>query len=136
MLLQYDDRTSMQYSVESRVPYLDYKFIEYVMSIPSKLKIKNGINKYILRESLKDIIPTSIYNRKTKLGYATDQLVWSKSELKKDMIARIKSACFNYSFINENKINYLTTNIDKPEFNSICWRIAIFDIWAQRYDAV
>ena len=136
MLLQYDDRTSMRYSVESRVPYLDYKFIEYVMSISSLFKINNGVNKYILRRSLKDIIPTSIYNRKTKLGYATDQLAWSKSELKKDMIARIKTACFNYSFINENKINYLLTNFEKQDFNSICWRIVIFDIWAKRYGAV
>ena len=126
----------MRYSVESRVPYLDYKFVENVMSISSVLKINNGIDKYILRQSLKDIIPTSIYNRKTKLGYATDQLTWSKSELKKDMIARVESACFNYSFINENKINYLLTNFEKQDFNSICWRIAIFDIWAQRYGAV
>jgi len=136
MLLQYDDRTSMRYSVESRVPYLDYKFVENVMSISSLLKINNGVNKYILRQSLKDIIPNNIYNRRTKLGYATDQLAWSKLELKKEMIDRIKSACYNYSFINENKINYLLTNYEKPGFNSICWRIVIFDIWAQRYGVV
>ena len=136
MLLQYDDRTSMRFSIESRVPYLDYRFVEYVMSIPSELKINSGINKYILREALKDIIPMSVYTRRTKLGYATDQISWSRSKLKEQMIDRIKASFFNYSFIDENKVNYLLKNFDKPDFNSICWRIIIFDIWAKKFGLI
>ena len=135
MLLQYEDRTSMRYSVESRVPYLDYKFVEYVMSIPSVLKINNGINKYILRESLRTIIPKSIYNRRSKLGYATDQKSWAESKLINDMKQRILVACSRYPFLND-RAKYLISNIQNPDINSICWRIVIFDIWAQRYGAV
>ena len=75
----------------------------------------------------------SIYTRRTKLGYATDQISWSRSKLKEQMIDRIKASFFNYSFIDENKVNYLLKNFDKPDFNSICWRIIIFDIWAKKY---
>ena len=135
MLLQYEDRTSMRYSVESRVPYLDYKFVEYVMSIPSVLKINNGINKYILRESLRTIIPKSIYNRRSKLGYATDQKSWAESKLINDMKQRILVACSRYPFLND-RAKYLISNIQNPDINSICWRIVIFDIWAKRYGAV
>ena len=135
MLLQYEDRTSMRYSIESRVPYLDYNFIEYVMSIPSGLKINNGTDKYILRESLKTLIPKSIYNRRSKLGYATNQKSWAESKLLENFRERLNFACETYPFL-KNRADYLIRNIQQPNINSICWRIIIFDIWAKKYGVI
>ena len=77
MLLQYDDRTSMRYSVESRVPYLDYELVEFVLSLPPEMKVRGGLNKFILRESVRDILPHKIYQRKSKLGYGTAAFQWA-----------------------------------------------------------
>jgi len=132
MLLQYEDRTSMRYSIESRVPYLDYNFVEFVMSIPSRLKINNGVNKYILRESLNTIMPKSIYNRISKLGYASNQKSWAESELLDIIRERLIHACATYPFL-KNRADYLINNIQHPDINSISWRIIIFDIWAKKY---
>ena len=110
MLLQYEDRTSMRYSIESRVPYLDYNFVEFVMSIPSRLKINNGVNKYILRESLNTIMPKSIYNRISKLGYASNQKSWAESELLDIIRERLIHACATYPFL-KNRADYLINNI-------------------------
>jgi len=64
-LLKYEDRNSMRFSIESRTPFADdINLIEYMFKIPSAYKIHNGWSKYILRQSMKDILPKQILNRK------------------------------------------------------------------------
>ena len=65
-MLERQDKTSMAWGVETRVPFLDHRLVEYVVNIPSKLKIKNDIEKYILKESFRNIIPSEIIDRKKK----------------------------------------------------------------------
>ncbi len=57
------DKIEMGYSVEGRVPFLDQKMVSFNMKLPQELKIKNYVEKYILREAVKDIIPEKLYNR-------------------------------------------------------------------------
>ena len=57
----------MSYSVEVRLPFLDYKLVDYANSLPIDFKVKNDIGKYILRESVKDILPNEIYESKNKM---------------------------------------------------------------------
>lgn len=80
-LLHYEDRNGMAFSLESRVPYLDYRLVDYVMSIPAIYKIYNGWSKYIFRIAVKDILPEMIQWRKDKLGFTTPEKKWlSKDE--------------------------------------------------------
>lgn len=77
-LLQYEDRNSMAFSLESRVPFLDYRFVEFVFSLPMSNKIKDGWTKYLLRKSMKGILPEKIRCRKDKMGFITPQDIWLK----------------------------------------------------------
>lgn len=77
-LLRYEDLNSMRWSIEARVPFTDYRLIEYMMRIPSIYKIHNGWNKWILRLSLKKILPKEILWRKDKLGFPTPEKEWMK----------------------------------------------------------
>lgn len=70
LLLMRVDKMSMGVSLESRVPFLDHKFVELTMGIPQKMKIKGGITKYILKEAVRGIIPDEVINRK-KSGFAS-----------------------------------------------------------------
>jgi asparagine synthase (glutamine-hydrolysing) len=70
-LLHYADLNSMHFSIESRVPFLDHRLVEFMFKIPDDYKIKGGITKYILRESCKDVLPEQIYERKDKKGFVT-----------------------------------------------------------------
>ncbi len=70
-LLHYEDRNSMAFSIESRVPFLDHRLIEFAFSLPTSDKISAGITKRILRESMKGIIPEEVYNRRDKKGFVT-----------------------------------------------------------------
>lgn len=71
VLLHFEDRNSMAHSVESRVPFLDYKLLEFAVSIPTEQKIHGTLTKVILREAMKDYLPEEIYNRTDKIGFST-----------------------------------------------------------------
>ncbi|OQY37024.1 MAG: asparagine synthase (glutamine-hydrolyzing), partial [Candidatus Cloacimonetes bacterium 4572_65] len=63
-LLHFEDRNSMAFSIESRVPFLDYKLVEFAYSLPSEYKIKGATGKRVHRIGLSDVVPEEIYNRK------------------------------------------------------------------------
>lgn len=77
-LLRYEDRNSMAFSIESRVPFLDHKLVEYTLALPLQSLSHKGYSKYILRSATADILPSSIAWRKDKKGFITPQGQWQK----------------------------------------------------------
>lgn len=75
------DRASMFYSLETRVPMLDYNIVEYALNIDESLKIKNGESKYILKQVLYDYVPVEFFNR-PKWGFSIPLSQWLKNDLK------------------------------------------------------
>jgi asparagine synthase (glutamine-hydrolysing) len=72
-LLRYEDRNSMRFSIESRVPFLEPDLISFICQLPPEYKFKNGYTKYILRESFKSELPKEILWQKNKLGFAAPE---------------------------------------------------------------
>jgi asparagine synthase (glutamine-hydrolysing) len=75
-LLRYEDRNSMRWSIESRVPFLDYRLVELAAGLPSYEKIKDGETKHILRKAMEGLVPGSILQRRDKVGFATPDELW------------------------------------------------------------
>jgi asparagine synthase (glutamine-hydrolysing) len=76
-LLRWEDRCSMHYSIESRTPFSDdINLITSAFVFPANYKIKNGWSKYILRESIKGLVPESIRLRTDKKGFSIPQNKW------------------------------------------------------------
>lgn len=75
-LLRYEDRNSMAFGVESRLPYLDARLVDFVVSLPIEVKFRKGYLKYLLRESCKDILPENIIWRYNKMGFESPQKLW------------------------------------------------------------
>jgi asparagine synthase (glutamine-hydrolysing) len=76
-LLRWEDRCSMHYSIESRTPFSDdINLITSAFLFPANYKIRNGWSKYILRESIKGLVPESIRLRKDKKGFSIPQNKW------------------------------------------------------------
>ena len=73
--LRADDRSSMAFHVEARHPFLDYRLVDFCFSLPDDMKIKNGWQKYLMRETLSQM-PEAIRYRKDKKGYTTPQDKW------------------------------------------------------------
>lgn len=75
-LLRYEDRNSMAFSIESRVPFLDHRLVETILAMPESEKMQNGWTKYPVRRYLDGKVPDAITWRKDKLGFVTPQSDW------------------------------------------------------------
>jgi asparagine synthase (glutamine-hydrolysing) len=75
--LKCEDRCSMAFGIESRVPFADdVELVDYIFSVQGNKKIKNGVSKYLLREATKNYIPEKIYKRTDKVGFETPVEKW------------------------------------------------------------
>ncbi len=68
-LLRYEDRNSMGCSVESRLPFVDYRVVEFGLALPEEVKLRQGYGKWIVREAMKGRIPDSIRTARWKRGF-------------------------------------------------------------------
>src|SRR5207244_9636112 len=60
LLLRYEDRNSMAHSIESRLPFMDYRVVEMGIALPAALKLRNGFGKWTIREAMKGQVPEAI----------------------------------------------------------------------------
>ncbi|MBK8628517.1 MAG: hypothetical protein IPN86_24090 [Saprospiraceae bacterium] len=127
-LLHYEDRNSMAFSIESRVPFLDHRIVELAFSLPLHYKIKNGYTKWILREAMKESLPEKIFLRKDKIGFVTPgEVKWLRNELK-----YLVDTNFNdIPNLNSNKAKKITKSfMEGDNSNSkLIWRLANMQKW-------
>lgn len=131
-LLRYEDRNSMAFSVESRVPYLDHRVVEKTLTLNNKYKIRHGVRKFILREAFKNILPRMIYKRYDKIGAATPQKSWTHEHY--DDFSRLLSEAEvildGHLIKRELFTSFKTANraLSKADI-ALAWRIILFSRW-------
>ena len=81
-LLHYGDRVSMAHSIESRMPFLDYRLAEFLASVPACYKMHDGWTKYIARLAFDGLLPDEICWRKDKMGWPVPEKIWMGGPLK------------------------------------------------------
>jgi len=129
------DRMSMANSLEARVPFLDYRFIELISSIPGNLKLKGIKTKWILKQSMLDILPKEILVR-GKEGFSIPIKNWLQNELKPMMMDilspdRIKrEGYFNSQYIESLKNEHLK-GIENHSHR--IWALMMFEMWQDRF---
>jgi asparagine synthase (glutamine-hydrolysing) len=98
MLLRMEDRSSMAFSLEARVPLLDHHVVEYGLSLPDHLKVRNGWSKYAVREAMSGAMPEVVRQRKTKLGFAAPDRYWLAGDLRPQVTELINGSlrCAKY----------------------------------------
>ena len=85
-LLRYADRNSMAHSREVRLPFLSHELVEFVFTLPSSFKIREGWTKWLLRQSMKQQLPAEIVWRKDKVGFEPPQKKWMQNPGLQEMI--------------------------------------------------
>jgi asparagine synthase (glutamine-hydrolysing) len=81
-LLRHEDRNSMAHSIETRLPFLDYRLVEFLVKCPPSFKLRHGWSKWILREALEGTLPDKVRLRKSKLGFNAPEGDWLRSGLR------------------------------------------------------
>jgi len=136
-LLKWDDRNSMWFSLESRVPFLDYRLVEKTLATSSDFKIKKGMTKYILREALTGILPEKIRLRVNKIGFETPQDEWFRTDPWPGIIEEL---LLSDSFKSRNLIkpevaiaNYKMHLARKTNCGSEIWKWMHLELWFREF---
>ncbi|MEU5547667.1 asparagine synthase (glutamine-hydrolyzing) [Streptomyces sioyaensis] len=75
-LLRYEDRNTMRFSLEGRVPFLNHRLLRYLFSLDDEALVKEGWNKRVLRDAVRGRLPKEITDRRNKIGFTTPERDW------------------------------------------------------------
>ena len=132
-LLVKEDRATMANSIEGRMPFLDYELVNYVNSLSSSLKLKGKCGKYLLKQTLKGILPDEILFRQKK-GFGVPLKYYYKKELKKyteDIIFGFSS----YDYYDKNVFKKLWDRHQKglSDYSHVFWNLIMFNKWYEKH---
>ncbi len=129
------DIASMANSLEARSPLLDHRFMEYVASIPSGLKLKGNVTKYIFKKAVKNILPDEIINR-PKMGFGVPIDHWFRNELKEmayDILLG-KRAVERGHFRKETVQTLLDEHSSgKAHWHYLLWNLLMLELWYREF---
>jgi len=128
LLLMRVDKMSMGVSLEGRVPFLDHKFVELAMSIPTSIKTKNKENKYILKKSVRGLIPDKIIDRK-KQGFGVPLYEWYFDKLGEKTRNELNMLCDQTDFFDRIEVTRLIEQRNGP----LIWYLLNFAMWWKAY---
>ena len=129
------DRASMYSSLEVRAPFLDYKVVEFINSLPRNYKLKGMKGKYLLKALMRNKLPQFIIDRPKK-GFGIPLSYWLRNDLKPlcdDLLsdnALSKHHLFNSTFVKKLKEDHYSK---KANNRKLLWNLMIFQMWYNRY---
>jgi len=129
------DRATMSVSIEGREPMLDHRLVEFLAQVPASLKVKDNVNKYILKTIVHKYIPPSLMDR-PKRPFIAPLQEWFRDELREQMQYYLapdrlnKTGLFNAPHVQQLLDRFLTSgNISHQKL----WNILIFQLWYNRW---
>ncbi len=136
MLLHWEDRNSMAHSVEARVPFLDYRLVEFNLSLPDKFKLHGGVTKVILRDAMKGILPEKIRMRMDKLGFVTPESIWATQSAPETFRAKLQEAVdLSNGIVKPEILDYFERAITgEKTFDFVIWRALCFGAWIKAFN--
>jgi asparagine synthase (glutamine-hydrolysing) len=130
LLLMRVDKMSMGVSLEGRVPFLDHKFVELALGIPSALKTKNGQLKYILKKAVRGVIPDEIIDRK-KQGFGVPVYEWFFGALGERTRRELDEFCGETDFLDRRAVTSLIEHHQGPQL----WYLLNLALWWKHFIA-
>jgi asparagine synthase (glutamine-hydrolysing) len=129
------DRATMSVSLEGREPMLDHRVIEFLSQLPSSFKIRNGVNKYLLKEIVHRYIPRELMER-PKRPFIAPLMVWFREDLKEQLRYYLDERCLSVTgvfaaapivrlrdaYLEGKKVNYQKL-----------WQVLMFQLWYDRW---
>lgn len=136
-LLKWEDRNSMWFSLEARVPFLDHRLVEKTLAMDKQEMIYKGMTKTISREAVKGIVPEKIRLRKDKIGFGTPQDEWFRMPQFNKIIKEILSPG---NYITDHLIDpihaaklYLAHSKGKTNISKEIWKWIHLEMWHREF---
>jgi asparagine synthase (glutamine-hydrolysing) len=134
-LLRYEDRNSMAFSIESRVPFLVPAIASFLLSLPEEYLIdENGASKRVFRDAMRGLVPDMILDRRDKVGFATPERAWLlalgpwvDSVLSSDALAAVPP-------LHESTVRrqWREIAVGRRRFDARVWRWCNLIVWSQK----
>ncbi|MBM3453656.1 MAG: asparagine synthase (glutamine-hydrolyzing) [Bacteroidetes bacterium] len=137
-LLHYGDTISMANSLESRLPFMDFRLVEFSFSLPWNFKIHENITKYIHREAMKGILPEEILNSTLKFGFNTPTSQFFKKDNKlniKPLDIILSERCLERNLFNKEALVSIINahDSDKSNHSTFLYRILCVELWFREF---
>ncbi|MCP5184160.1 MAG: asparagine synthase (glutamine-hydrolyzing) [Pseudomonadales bacterium] len=131
-LLHVEDRTSMAASIESRVPLLDHRIVEFMATIPPNIKFAGGRMKHLFKEAVRNTVPPDIFNRKDKMGFPTPLTQWTRGVAKDFVFDTLLSSHARQRGL------YQSAEIEKAirnegEYGRVVWGLLCLELWHRTF---
>lgn len=134
-VLRMNDHVSMAYGRELRVPLLDYRIVEFCFSLPVEYKIKGGVQKYIMREAMKNIVPGTLL-KKPKKAFGAIQNEWFRNYFRKEILRLLSSKTFrSRPYWDHNVLQDKTEKFFKGEGENsfFLWQCINLELWFGKF---
>lgn len=136
-LLRFEDRNTMAFGVESRVPFIDHVFVEWLATIPADARLAGGWTKRIMREALAGILPERVRTRKSKLGFSTPEPEWLAGPLAGWLRDTLGAPRHLDGIVNPHGVGQLlarrTAGDRSLALENLLFRLAIYESWARQF---
>lgn len=130
LLLMRVDKMSMGVSLEGRVPFLDHKFVELAMSIPERVKTRNGTLKHVLKKAVRGVIPDELIDR-PKQGFGVPVYEWFFDRLGAEARTELDAFCGQTDFLDRDEVMRYVDAKQGPEV----WYLLNFALWWKEFVA-
>lgn len=130
-LLHNEDGNSMTFSIESRVPFLDYRIVEFAIALDGKYKIRNQWTKWIIRKACKEYLPAEVARRKNKMGFPAPFARWLREGSSKEEIAKVIYEFGNRNIVPKETIDqFYKAHVNmEADFSDILFRFYSVELW-------
>ena len=128
MLLRFEDRNSMRFGIETRLPFLDYRFVEFALGLTTQTKINHGWTKWPLRAAMQALLPASICWRKDKIGFAAPDQLWL-SRHSPIMYAKVADSELLRHYVDLESVRKKFHTLDL----GMRWRLYCVAIWGEHF---
>ena len=128
MLLRFEDKNSMHFAIETRLPFLDYRLVEFALGLPARVKLNEGWTKWPLRVAMQKLLPRDICWRKDKIGFAAPDQLWLNQHTS-IMYAKVASSSL--------VAQYVKMELLKKRFHALDigmrWRLYCVALWGEHF---
>jgi asparagine synthase (glutamine-hydrolysing) len=124
------DRTTMAVSLEARVPLLDHRLVEFVVALPSRLKIRDRTGKWILRKAIAGLVPPNVLE-KPKQGFAVPLNRWFRNDLRYRVERFLRADSPIYEFVDRSAVRRAATEhrLRRRDHSHLLWKLLVLDLW-------
>ena len=135
MLLRWEDRNSMAFSIEARVPFVDRNVIETAIATPAGAKLGSGVQKQALRSAMRGLVPDAILDRKDKLGFLGSEELWMIHTHRRQFRSLLQQAVDGLPGIVSPSIlrDFDAVCEGRKRFDYRFWRVICLDRWRRRF---